>query len=330
MKGFKGFNADFTCRGKKYEENKNFVEFSRIELCRSGMHFCMLPLQTFKFYPPEEGNIYAKVESKGAIDIGVDKVVTDNLQVLNKMTIKEMFEEHTDLIRDMNTTEDAIKIKEQADTKLIDKSEPYVTLENSGIRAFISSDCACIKEDQVFSSIVCTGEETTVFSKGSNPRISTLGKYSNIYTEDRFANVSSFGSDSNIFVSGVGSHVHSLGSNSIIYGYEDCNHLHSSRIGSNTYANGDRSYAISSGEGSSSSVKGKDSIAASVGYNGRAKAGKNGSWIVIADWRPEKTTYKLHGVYTAKVGDEINGVKIEPDTWYWFEDGELMEKKEEK
>jgi hypothetical protein len=148
MKGYKGFDKNFKCLYKQYEENKNFVESYKVKLCENGMHFCKLPLQTFKFYPPKDGNIYAKVEAKGALDISREKIATDNLHILNKMTIKEMFEEHCNIIKE--TTKNTVKIKECANRKFIEKPESYVALENTHIRAFVSGYYSCVKENQSF------------------------------------------------------------------------------------------------------------------------------------------------------------------------------------
>lgn len=49
MKGFKGFNPDFTCKGKQYEENTVFKE-DKAEICNNGMHFCEYPLGALGCY----------------------------------------------------------------------------------------------------------------------------------------------------------------------------------------------------------------------------------------------------------------------------------------
>lgn len=74
MKGFKGFNPDFTCRGKQYEENKIFEE-EAAEICESGMHFCENPFNVLEYYDlvNKNGklNEFAEVEA-------LDEALTDD------------------------------------------------------------------------------------------------------------------------------------------------------------------------------------------------------------------------------------------------------------
>mgnify|MGYP006267288197 FL=1 len=40
MKGYKGFNPDWTCRDFKFEVGKTFEHKGDVSLCNSGFHFC--------------------------------------------------------------------------------------------------------------------------------------------------------------------------------------------------------------------------------------------------------------------------------------------------
>ena len=102
MKGFKGFNPDFTCKGKQYSENTVFEE-EKAEICNSGMHFCKYPLDVFKFYPPVNDNCelneFAEVEaldgSKTKDDI---KFCTKKLKVGTKIGIPGLIQASVDYI----------------------------------------------------------------------------------------------------------------------------------------------------------------------------------------------------------------------------------------
>ena len=66
MKGYKGFDKDFKCRGKQYAENATFEE-ANAKICEAGMHFCESPFGVWLYYPPvdECGNFnrFAEVEA---------------------------------------------------------------------------------------------------------------------------------------------------------------------------------------------------------------------------------------------------------------------------
>ena len=51
VEAYKGFNKNMTCRGKQYEEEKDYEEPSA-KACERGMHACKYPLDCFTYYPP--------------------------------------------------------------------------------------------------------------------------------------------------------------------------------------------------------------------------------------------------------------------------------------
>ena len=65
IKSYKGFNKDMTCRGKQYEEGKEYEE-ERAEACDCGMHACEYPLDCLGYYSPNE-SVYHVVEQSGKI-----------------------------------------------------------------------------------------------------------------------------------------------------------------------------------------------------------------------------------------------------------------------
>ena len=102
MKGFKGFNPDFTCKGKQYSENAVFEE-EKAEICNSGMHFCEYPLDVFKFYPPVNDNCelneFAEVEALDGTKTEDDiKFCTKKLKVGTKIGIPSLIQASVDYI----------------------------------------------------------------------------------------------------------------------------------------------------------------------------------------------------------------------------------------
>lgn len=92
---------------------------------------------------------------------------------------------------------------------------------------------------------------------------------------------------------------------------------------------GDCSVATNTGNCSVAQVTGANSVAFACGCMAKAAASKKG-FIIICDWRERNGgDYFIEKIYTAKVGGKIKGVKIEPDTFYWFDDGELKQEKKE-
>ena len=71
-----------------------------------------------------------------------------------------------------------------------------------------------------------------------------------------------------------------------------------------------------------------EAVAAALGINSRAKATVGG--ICVCDWVYDDAAQKwcLNNIYSAMVGGKILDITIEPDTWYWFENGKLHNEKE--
>ena len=88
MKAYKGFNADMTCRGFKYEEGKSY-ETDKAKLCERGFHACKHPLDCFKFYDPNS-SVYHEVELDGEIDDKnetVTKVAATKIKIGARLSI---------------------------------------------------------------------------------------------------------------------------------------------------------------------------------------------------------------------------------------------------
>ena len=87
MKGYKGFNPDWTCRDKQYTVGETYEE-EAAKLCESGIHFCECPLDILNYYPPVGANMelnkFAVVE---ADDVSLEKA-DDTKRVCKKIKIQ--------------------------------------------------------------------------------------------------------------------------------------------------------------------------------------------------------------------------------------------------
>ena len=87
MKAFKGFNKNLQCTpsGKtfQYELGKSYEE-PRADLCSEGFHACENPLDTMRYYSPDEGSRYCAVELDG---VSEERDNDDSKRVGSKITI---------------------------------------------------------------------------------------------------------------------------------------------------------------------------------------------------------------------------------------------------
>ena len=87
IKAYKGFNKDMTCRGKQYEEGKEYIE-DRADACHFGMHACELPLDCFGYYEPSK-SVFHEVEQSGDISKGGDdtKIASTKMKIGARLDI---------------------------------------------------------------------------------------------------------------------------------------------------------------------------------------------------------------------------------------------------
>jgi hypothetical protein len=92
MKGYKIFNADFTCRGYQFSENTEYKHKGEFSICNSGFHFCEKLTDCFSYYQFDHKNIVCEVEALGEIQKhGNDtKIATNHIKIGKKLTWEEV------------------------------------------------------------------------------------------------------------------------------------------------------------------------------------------------------------------------------------------------
>ena len=150
--------------------------------------------------------------------------------------------------------------------------------------------------DEAHSST--TGDEAHSSTTGYKAHSSTTGDWAHSSTTGDWAHSSTTGDEAHSSTTGYKAH-------SSTTGYK----AHSSTTGN--YAH--------------SSTTGKHSISSAIGIQAKAKVVEG--WLVLADWRYNEDSYEwgLNKVITAKVGDTVDGVTIEPNVYYFYKYGELKE-----
>ena len=143
MKGFKGFNPDFTCRGKQYEENKIFEE-ETAEICESGMHFCENPFEVLRYYVlvNKNGKIneFAEVEALDeAFTDDNKKFCTKKLKIGAKLGLKGFVKACVDFTIEKTSFEFPDSNIDSGYSAQIGSSGNYARIGSSGNSAQIGS-----------------------------------------------------------------------------------------------------------------------------------------------------------------------------------------------
>ena len=162
MKGFKGFEKDFSCRGKQYEENTTYEE-NGVGCCHKGvMHFCEDPWAVLDYYPlvNENGDIseFAEVEALGQVWDDCDKRATNKLHIGAKLGLKGFLKACIDFTIEKTKVENFRSVS----------SENFVKIGTSG-------DGTQIGTSGDRTKIGTSGDETQINSTGKNTVIVCAG-----------------------------------------------------------------------------------------------------------------------------------------------------------
>ena len=92
MKGFKGFEKDFSCGGKQCEENTTYEEYGEGCCYKGVMHFYEDPWEVLNHYDLVDGNgnlsEFAEVEALGQVWNDGEKRATNKIHVGEKLGLK--------------------------------------------------------------------------------------------------------------------------------------------------------------------------------------------------------------------------------------------------
>lgn len=94
MKGYKVFNADWTCRGYQYEIGKTYEIIENPKCCKVGFHFCEKLVDCFNYYSFDPNNKVAEIEAIGEIDFDDtnSKCCTNKIVILKELKWSEVLD----------------------------------------------------------------------------------------------------------------------------------------------------------------------------------------------------------------------------------------------
>ena len=294
MKGFKGFEKDFSCRGKQYEENMTYEEHG-VGCCHKGvMHFCEDPWEVLNHYDLVDGNgnfsEFAEVEALGQVWNDGEERATNKIHIGTKLGLKGFLKACIDFTLE-KTKYESNGTNQSGDSAKIGSSGNYAQIGSSGNYAKIGSS-------GYYAKIGSSGYSAKIGSSGNSAKIGSSGYYAKIGSSGDYAKIGSSGDSAKIGSSG-----------------------NSAKIGSS----GNYAKIGSSGNYAKINSTGEDAVIMCAGSRSKAK-GKNGSWITLAEWvkDEEKGRYVPVCVKTERVGGE----KIKEDTYYTLKNGEFSEVEE--
>ena len=176
MKGFKGFEKDFSCGGKQCEENTTYEEYGEGCCYKGVMHFYEDPWEVLNHYDLVDGNgnlsEFAEVEALGQVWNDGEKRATNKIHVGAKLGLKGFLKACIDFTLEKtngtNLSGDSAKIGSSGDYAQIGSSGDSAQIGSSGNYAQIGSsgDSAQIGSSGYYAQINSTGEDAVIMCAG--------------------------------------------------------------------------------------------------------------------------------------------------------------------
>jgi len=333
MKAYKGFNKDMTCSPNgvpfQYEEGKEYHE-DNAELCESGFHACVNPLDCFGYYAPGE-SVYHEVELDELSDEKSDdsKICGKHIKIGARLSVAKICELHFEFVKSRTTsTQIGANNTSLSGGCRSSLSGGHGSSLSGGFGSSLSGGDGSSLSGGFGSSL--SGRDRSSISGGHGSSLSG-GDRSSISGGCRSSlsggDGSSLSGGYRSFISGgFGSSLSGGDGSSLSGGYGS-----SISGGDGSYLSGGDGSSLSGGHGSSlsggygSSISGRgfasggeNSIVSVRGNNVKAKGGI-GSVLVIAKEYSDSYIIKE---WKAEI---VDGEKIKPDTWYKLENGEFVE-----
>ncbi len=189
-KGFKGFNSDFTCKGKQFFENE-IVEETNASPCKCGIHYCENPFDVLNYYEivNDEGqlNQFSEVEAldESLTDDG-KKFCTKKIKIGAKIGLKGFVKACVDFAIEKTT---------------FDFSNPNISSGNC-VQIGSSGNDARIGSSGNYAQIGSSGNDARIGSSGNDARIGSSGDYAKIGSSGNRVQIGSSGNDAQIGSSG--------------------------------------------------------------------------------------------------------------------------------
>ena len=297
MKAYKAFNKDMTCRGFQFEEGKEYYE-DKAELCKSGFHACLNPLDCWTYYDMFDSEIHEVELDEVSSERGENtKVCGKKIKIGAKLSLMNIISASIDFVKESI------------------KSNINVNDDNS---AQLASPVDCAK-------LASSGDFAKLASYRAFAKLASSGRLAQLVSSDNYAQLASSGQCAKLASSGPWAQLASSGDHSQLASSGDRSQLASSGDGAKIASYGDFSKLASSGNHTTVRSTGENSVIVCSGYDNKVSAVK-GSWITLTEWkRNEGGTFIPVCVKT----EQVDGVRIKENVLYTIKDGKFVEVEED-
>ena len=177
MKGYKGFDPDFKCNSKQYEENTEYEEKGGT-ICGAGvMHFCETPLDVLDYYPVLNDNCkfnrFAEVTALDDVQAEGNKRATKKIKIGAEFSLRDFI-----------------------------KAAVSVCIERTGQDAKASGYYSQLAASGNYSQLAASGDSSKLAASGDSSKLAASGDSSKLAASGYYSQLAASGNYS--VVAGIG------------------------------------------------------------------------------------------------------------------------------
>lgn len=299
IKGYKGFERDFTCRDMQYEVGKTYEIEGEPKLFERGFHFCTSPLAVFEYYAPTNRFAIVKANEDDVIyGVSSHKAVTRRITIVREITLEEIISLQMDFSSKMKRSVEGRKISYHGCDNLQWEGSSSTNMGYSSIVGVVEGSDYCVSVDGDYAVSVSANSIQSIEScEGMSTLAATTGSCSVAQADGVCAAAVATQHSSLAIAQGNYAVAVATDDESIAVAYY-------------------RSAAICTGIRSVAISKEKNALAVAAGPFCSA-SGVLGSWLVLVDRKYSK-------IFDVRVV-RVDGKDIKEGVRYELKDGEIKE-----
>lgn len=301
IRGYKGFERDFTCRDMQYEVGKTYEIEGEPKLCERGFHFCTSPLAVFEYYAPTNRFAIVQANEDDVIYDTADnshKAVARRIKIVKEITLDEIISLQMDFSSKMKRSVEGREISYHGCVNLQWEGSSSTNMGYSSIVCVVEGSDYCVSVDGDYAVSVSANPIRSIEScEGMSTLAATTGRYS-VAEADGVCAAAVATQNNSVAIAGVNAAVAvTTDDNSISVGKR-------------------KATAICTGFCSVAESKERNSLAVAAGSCCSA-SGVLGSWLVLV----EREDMQICDVRVVRV----DGKDIKEGVRYELKDGEIKE-----
>ena len=302
MKVYKATDKDMKCRGFRYELGKTAEVDGDVEVCKSGLHACEMPLDVLGDYAPGDGSRYFKAELE---DISGEMHSDDTKRVGKKLTLSAeigipgLVKAQVEYVKAQCDFDNAIK-------KANSEKKNHATGESGAASATGWSGAAS-----------ATGESGAASATGVRGAASATGERGAASATGWSGAASATGESGAASATGWSGAASATGESGAASATGERGAASATGVRGAASATGVRGAASATGERGAASATGNGCVAMATGFYGRVM-GEIGNAVVCVE-------RKENGDISAILSAVVDGKTLKPGVWYTVKNGEWVE-----